>query len=226
MLPDIIAEACLFTIIICVIVLIWLLNYLQRDAPKAVQSTGSSDQAPHASSSASSSASTSMDETQRKQQETHEFKISLQHAILSFDSSKRPKNESADWKPCHAVAGWSDYTQDEKSGLITTTPNKNFDCKQAAKVSTGAPTSDLQVHWEDGTASSVTIRKRLKKKQIIRITLFAAKYHVEKTLNPEPTKLCYFDEKDNKNKEIKLGTPFLVDLSVSRLFDFENVRMP
>jgi hypothetical protein len=150
------------------------------------------------------------------------FTISLQHASLSFDGSKKPKDK-ADWKPCHAIASWASWSRNEK-GKVTTTSNSPFACRQAASVSCdGAAASHLQVQWLEDTASAAEITKKLKQKpggkaleeQFIQITVFAANQGLFKAKDGcaaaprPPTQTC-----DDKSKPIVLGAPFLLNLSV------------
>ena len=150
------------------------------------------------------------------------FTISLEHARLSFDGSKKPKDK-ADWRPCHAVASWASWSRNEK-GKVVTTANTAFACRQAAGVSCdAAAASDLQVEWLEGCACAAEITKKLKLKpggkaveeQFIQITVFAANQGFFKAKDGcpaaprPPTQTC-----DDKSKPIVLGAPFLLDLSV------------
>ena len=162
-----------------------------------------------------------------------QFSISLDRADFCFDGSKMPNLNSADWKPSLAIASWASWSRNDQTGKTTVTPDAFFACKEAAAVScAGAATFNLQAEWSDSTESTAQITKKLKHKadvsgfedQFIQITLYAAKHGNCKpkdsaTFKPGPKPVC-----DMKSKNIVLGAPFLLNLTV-RLLQIRAVRV-
>jgi hypothetical protein len=145
------------------------------------------------------------------------FTIFLERVCSSFDGSTMPNLKSADWKPSYATASWVIWSQSEKDGKVDVkrTPIKEFDCKKAAEVTfAGEATCDFCAEWQESQCTAV-VTKALKQnpdscifeEKFIEITVCAADVKPHK--DPAVSKA-----RDKKSKEIILGAPVRVNLSV------------
>jgi hypothetical protein len=150
------------------------------------------------------------------------FTISLERVCFSFDGTKMPNLKSADWKPSYATASWVFWSKSvgKKDGEVvetfSTTPSKDFDCKQAAEVtSAGEATRCLCATWQESQCTAFVAKPLMQKPgstsfedKFIEITVCAADQQPHKE-NFKVSKV-----RDQKSKEIILGAPVRVNLAV------------